>query len=72
MLPFRVINAAMRAHLADNLQLPTSLHKQFGGYMGSDNLRLAYVQPPTSLQIRQLRPYKQIIWGDIRQLPLDR
>ena len=70
MLPFRVTNAAMRAHLADNLQLP--LHKQFGGHMGSDNLQLAYVQPPTSLQIRQLRPYKQIIWGDIRQLPLDR
>ena len=27
----------------------TSLHKQVGGYMRSDNLQLACVQPPTSL-----------------------
>ena len=31
--------------------IPTSLHKEVEGYMGSDNLQLACVQPPTSLQM---------------------
>ena len=38
---------------------PTFLHKQVGGYMGSDNLRLPCVQPPTSsynLQIAYEQP----------------
>ena len=38
---------------------PTFLHEQVGGYMGSDNLRLPCVQPPTSsynLQIAYEQP----------------
>ena len=31
------------------MQHPTSLHKQVGGYMRSDNLQLNCVQPPTSI-----------------------
>ena len=50
----------------------TSLNKQVGGDMRSDNLRLACVQPSTSLQKRPLRLFKQVIWGDIWQLPLER
>ena len=40
--------------------------------MGSDNLQLACVQSPTSLQIQPLRLFKQVIWGDFLQLPLER
>ena len=45
---------------------------QVGGYMRSDNLRLACEQPSTSLQKRPLRLFQQVIWGDIWQLPLER
>ena len=41
-------------------------------YLKSDSLQLACVQPPTSLQVRTLRLFKQVIWGDIWQLPLER
>ena len=32
--------------------------------MRSHNLRLVCVQPPISIQIRPLRLFKQVIWGD--------
>ena len=35
------------------------------------NLRLAFIQLPSSLQMRPLRLFKQVIWGDIWQLPLE-
>ena len=49
---------------------PTSSHKQVWCYMRSD--LLVYVQTPNSLRIRPLRLFKQVIWGDIWQLPQKR
>ena len=37
--------------------------------MRSDNLQRAYVQHPNSFQIQPLRRFKQVMWGDIWQLP---
>ena len=61
-----IINLSDRRGNAHLVRLPpTSLHKEVGGYMRSDTLRLACAQPPTSLQIRPLGLFKQVIWGDI-------
>ena len=37
--------------------------------MRSDNIQFACILPSTSLQMRPLRLSKQVIWGDIWQLP---
>ena len=59
MMPFRVIDAAMRAsgQLAYNFLTQASWRLY--------EIRLDCVQPLASLQIRPLRLAKQVIWGDI-------
>ena len=45
------------------------VHKQGGGFMRSYYHRLAFAHHSYSIQMRPLRRFKQVIWGDIWHFP---